>query len=182
MGVLSGNLRGRTRFARYRHRLVDTLNARLPDRAPPRRGKRVEPSCPEHLAQSGAIRRFVAVRTRRVGRRSVTPPSSPNPQPGPNHPGLRQRSHPALDRSGLRWSPRARGYPSPALDRFSPRRSDPARRLEGGLSVNQALGVSPRSQIGALNRVRPRRVGGQSAYRAAANVSTGTDSRHHPPL
>ena len=57
----------------------------------------------------------------------------------------------------------------------------PARpvRLEGGLSVNRALSVSALRQTGALNRVRPQTVGGQSAYRAAATVSTGTESRRH---
>ena len=104
-------------------------------------------------------------------------PARQTPDPAPNRPGLRQRSHPALDRSSLRRSPPALGYPSPALDRFSLRRSDPAPRLEGGLSVNRALSVSPRSQIGTINRVRPRMVGGQTAYRAAANVSTTSESR-----
>ena len=53
----------------------------------------------------------------------------------------------------------------------------PPPRLEGGLSVNPALGVSPRSQTDAINRVRPRKVGGQTAYRATAKLSTTSESR-----
>ncbi len=63
MGALSGNrLRPNAVCSCYRSRLVDPLNARLPDRMPPRRGRPVEPSSTGRLAQSAAIRLFVAVR------------------------------------------------------------------------------------------------------------------------
>ncbi len=124
MGALSGNrLRAELDCCRYRSRQVDALNARLPDRTPPRRGKRVEPSCTDHLAQSAAIRLFVAVR-------------------------------PAGSDEGAS-SHQARQPPDPALGRFSVRRSGPALRLEGGLSVNRAPSVSALRQTSAINRVRP---------------------------
>ncbi len=41
----------------------------------------------------------------------------------------------------------------------------------------ERLSVSPRSQTGTIIRVRQQTVGGQTAYRAAAKVSTGTESK-----
>ena len=124
MGALSGNrLRPNADCSCYRSRLVDPLSARLPDRTPPRRGKHVEPSRTTRLAQSGAIREFVAVRPAGSDEGASPPPSSPNPRPSPRPLRLR--------------------------------RSGPAPRLEGGLSVNRALSVSALLQTGAVNRVRP---------------------------
>ena len=125
--------------------------------------------------------------TRRVGRRGVTPPSSPNPHPALNRSGPR-RSQPALGATS-RSCRCAMALPSPRWFRCTTLGQlsivsacdgpTPGPRIEGGLSVNRALSVSLRRQIGVFNRVRPRPVGGQSAYRAAANVSTGTESRNN---
>ncbi len=166
MGALSGNrLRPNAECSCYRSRLVDPLNARLPDKTPPRRGKWGEPSCPEHLARFGATTWVRRRPTRRVGRRSVVPtklaepatqPSTVSAYNGPTEPSTAPAQLSIVST-----------YDGPT----------PSPRLEGGLSVNQALGVSPWCQIGAINRVRPRKVGGQTAYRAAAKVSTGTESK-----
>ncbi len=84
MGALSGNrLRPNADCSCYRSRLVDPLSARLPDRTPPRRGKRVEPSSAQRLARSGAIREFVAVRPAGSDEGASPPPSPPNPRPSP---------------------------------------------------------------------------------------------------
>ncbi len=84
MGALSGNrLRPNADCSCYRSSLVDPLSARLPDRTPPRRGKRVEPSRTPRLAQSRAIRLFVTVRPAGSDEGASPPPSPPNPRPSP---------------------------------------------------------------------------------------------------
>jgi len=137
----------------WQHR--DTPNARLPDRTPPRRGNRLEPSRPEHLARSEAICSFVAVRPAGSDEGASPHPARQTTSPQP----LRPTTVPQLSIVSAHTGP------------------TPPPRLEGGLSVNRALGVSPLSQIGAPNRVRPRMVDGQTAYRADAKLSTGTESR-----
>jgi len=182
--------RGRTRCARYRRRFGRHAQRSVAGSYAPRRGNRVEPPCPEHLARSGAIRSFVAVRPTGSDEGASPHPTRQTPNPALSRSGRRRRSHQpstALVRDNVPTQPStAPAYAGPhQLSATPPQLSivsaydGPTRppRLEGDLSVNRALGVSPPFQIGAINRVRPRMVGGQSAYRAAAKVSTTTDPR-----
>ncbi len=105
MGALSGNLRGRTRFARYRRRLGRHAERAVAGQNAPSPRKAYRTVVSRTL---GAIWSHMWVRrrpTRRVGRRSVPPRSPPNPQP-------------ALDRPGLRRSYLALGYPDPGSRSF----------------------------------------------------------------
>ncbi len=119
MGALSGNrLRPNADCSCYRSSLVDPLSARLPDRTPPRRGKRVEPSSAQRLAQSGAIREFVAVRPAGSDEGASSPPSLPNPRPSPR----------PLRRTTVPPSPRPLPPSSRSLQPKTVRPRPPARR------------------------------------------------------
>ncbi len=157
MGALSGNrLRPNADCSCYRSRLVDPLSARLPDRTPPRRGKRVGPSRTSRLAQSRAIREFVAVRPAGSDEGASPPPSSPNPPPSPRplqpttvrpRPPARRRFVRQPSAQRVRVAPNRRRQPCSAAKRLADRApieppplSQPARSHVATTSCDSSTG------------------------------------------